>query len=161
MQGHEVTEDARQGDHHIDTGATEFDQWNQAGAGNAAIAVKPGQRTHEGQCLGDGSPFVFQVVTAPQHHGNGFGQRVAVSAVALNQQFGLSLAITHSHGAGDSEGVKAVDIATGGQHCRRAQYVATGCRANVASVQGSQQSRHLGIHRQQSLGLDQLTQHAQ
>ena len=78
LQGHQVAEDARQGHHHVDAGATQIRQRNQAGTDQAAIAVKARFGAVQTQYLSDLAALGFEVVAAPQHHGDRLGKGVAV-----------------------------------------------------------------------------------
>ena len=93
LQRQQVAKDARERDDHVDAWAPQFFQRNQRRTGNAAVAVKARARAHESQHLADGRAFVFQVVRAPQHHGNRLGQGVAVGHVAIDQALGLAGAV--------------------------------------------------------------------
>ena len=156
LQRHQVSEDARQSNHHVHPWSTQFRQRNERGPGNAAVAVKARQCAHQGQGLAYWCALVFQVVAAPQHHGNRLGQRVAVRSVALQQQLRLGCAFAHCQGAGDAERVKTVDIASGGEHCGRAQNVSAWGRSDVAAVERMHQRADLGIHGQLGVDANQL-----
>ena len=121
LQRQQVAEDARQSDDHIDARATEFFQRYQLCADQAAIAVKSRLGTQQTQRLADLAAFGFQVVTAPQHDGDGFGQVVAVFHETRNEFVGLLGPVLHGKRAGNAERVKAVQIAPSGQHVRGAQ----------------------------------------
>ena len=53
-----------------------------------------------------------------------------------------------------------MQIASGGQHLRVAQQIATGGGADVATIECAQQTCQLMVHTQQGIGFHQLTQSA-
>jgi hypothetical protein len=119
LQGHEVAEDARERDDHIDPRTAQLGQRYQGRTGNAAVAVKARQRAHERQRLADGRTLVFEVVTAPQHHGDGLGQRVAIGHKAIQQHLGMAGTVAHRKSARDAKRIKAVHVAPRGQNAWR------------------------------------------
>ena len=145
LQRHQVAEDARQRDHHVDPRPAEFGQRDQLRAGQAAVAVEARPGADQGQGLGDRCPLGLEVVGAPQHDGDGLGEGMAVRHVALDQAFGLARAVLHRIGAGDAEGVEAVQVAPGGQDLRRAQQVAARGGPHEAAVQRAQQAIDLVV----------------
>ena len=161
LQRQQVAEDAREGDDHVDARAAQFFQRNQRGTGNAAIAVKARACAHEGQHLADGRAFVFQVVRAPQHHGNRLGQGVAVCDVAIDQALGLAGSVAQSVGAGDLERIKAVHIAPGRQHVAGLQDVAARGGRDKATFQGAQQAFDFVVGGHLEVAVHQFSNHGQ
>ena len=158
LHGQQVAEDAREGDHHVDAGASEFGQGNQSCTGQAAITVKARRSAHQGQGLCHRAAFGLEVVGAPQHHGHGLGQGLVVLLVAGQEFVGLALAIAHGKGRGHAEGVQAVQVAASGQHVGVADQVAARGRLQVAAVQGAHQALHFVVFAQQAVAAHQLTQ---
>ena len=76
--------------------------------------------------------------------------------VAGDEFVGLHRAVFDRIGAGNSEGVKAVQIATCGQDLGGAHDVAPRCWAYVASVHGGDQAIELAVHHHQAVGISQL-----
>ncbi len=143
LQRQQVAEDARQRDDHVHARPTQRVQRQQLGAGQAAVAVEARLGADQCQGLADRCAFGLQVVGAPQHQRDAFREGVAVGAVPLQQPLGLLRAVLHRIGAGDAEGVEAVQVAAGGQDRRRAQQVAAGGRAHEAAVQRMHQAGDL------------------
>ena len=161
LQRHEVAEYPRQGNDDIDPGTSQILERDQRCPGNAAIAVKTRQRTHQGKCLADRRTLALEVVAAPEHHRNGLGQGVAIGDEAVEQDLGVLGAIPDRKSAGYAERIEAVDIASGGQHFGRAQQVATGSGPDIAAIERVQQGVHFGILAQAVVGGSQRLHHGQ
>ena len=159
LQRHQVTKDARQGDHNIYAGSTQLRQGNQGRTSKAAVTVKAGQCSHQCQSLGNRSTFVFEVIATPQNHGDGFRQCIAISHVTIKQQLGLLGTVFDSKTAGYAERIKTVHVAPGWQHRRRAQNVAARCWANVATIQSAQHGAYFCVDSQHGVGITQLCQY--
>ena len=108
LQRQQVAEDARQGDHHVDPRPPQFRQRDQLRAGQPAIIVKSWPGAEKRQRLGDLGTLALQIVRAPQHHGDAFGQRAAVRQMPLDQLLGLRPALHTGKLAGNTERVEAV-----------------------------------------------------
>jgi hypothetical protein len=93
LQRQQVAEDARQRDHHVHPRAAQLGQRHQLGTGQAAVAVEARPRAHQRQGLGDRAAFALEVVGAPQHQGDGLGQRVAVGPCGGPAGAGLARAV--------------------------------------------------------------------
>ncbi len=118
---------------------------DQRRAAKPAIAVEAGFCAHQRQRLSQRAAFGFQIVGAPQHHGDGFGEGVAICHVAGDQPLGLARAVGHREGAGQAERIEAVQIAARGQHVRRAQQIASRCGTHIMAIEGAQNARRLGV----------------
>ena len=123
MQRQQVAEDARERDDHVDARAAQLSEAHQFGACQTPVAVETGPGTHERQSLSNRPAFAFEVVGAPQHHGNRLGQRMARLHVLGQQPVCLAGAVLDRISTRDAEGVEAVQIAAGGQDLGRAQQV--------------------------------------
>ena len=161
LQRHQVTEDARQGDHHINARTAQLAQGDQGGTSDATVAVKARQSAHQRQGLANRCAFAFEVVAAPQHHGDGGGQGVAVFDVTIQQALRLLGPVFDGKGAGDAKRVKAMQVAPGGQDLRGAQHIATRSGAHKAAIQGMQDGADFGFAGHQVVGFDQLFHHRQ
>ena len=60
--------------------------------------------------------------------------------MTFQQALSLSCAIFDGIGAGQAEGIKAVQVTTCGQDLRRAQQIATGCGTYIATIERGQQA---------------------
>ena len=149
LQRHQVTEDPRDRDHHVDARTTQFLDRHQRGTCDAAVAVKARHRTHQRQSLRKRSAFRFQIVAAPQDHRDGLGQRIAALDIGIEQTLCLGRSIAHRKGARDAEGIKTVNIAPGRQYVGGVQDVATRRRPDETSVERSENRADLMILRQQ------------
>ena len=149
LQRHQITEDARDRDHHVDARTTQFFDRHQCGTCDPAIAVKARHRTHQRQSLRKRAAFRFQIVAAPQDHRDGLGQRIAAFDIGIEQTLRLSRAIAHRKGARNAEGVETVNIAPGRQNVGGMQDVATWRWPDETSVERGENCADLMILRQQ------------
>ena len=152
----QISKNAGQGDHHIHTWTLQFTQGHQLGSGQTSIRVKARTCAHKVERLRQGATFRLEVVGAPQHHGHGFGITRTVCGVTGQEFVGLNSAVTQSKGCGQTEGINAMQISTGGQDVGIANQVAAGGRLDIPCIQGTNQALHLVLLAQQLVGFDQF-----
>ena len=76
----------------------------------------------------------------------------------MQKRVGLARAIAHREGAGNAEGVEAVQVAAGGQDFRRTHQVATGCGPNEAALQALEDALQFEVLGQKAVGVGQALQ---
>ncbi len=116
LQRHQVAEDARQSHNDVDPRPTQLLQRDQLGAGQTTVTVKARGRAQQSEDLPDRRALGLEVVGAPEHNGDGLGQRIAVGHVAVEDALRLLRTVLERVSAGDAEGVEAVDVAPGRQN---------------------------------------------
>ena len=135
LKRQQIAEDAGQRADNVDARPSQLFQRDQGGARQPPIAVEPGPHSHQCQHLTDRSALVFQIIRPPQHDRDGFRHGQAVSPVACDDALRLLRTVLNGEGAGDAEGIEAVEIAPGRQDCRSAKQIAAGSGPDEAAVE--------------------------
>ena len=151
LQGQQIPEDARQGHNNINPGTPKLFQRDQRGPNQTPETVKAGFSPKQCQGLTNRPAFAFQIVGAPQNHGDRFREAIAVSHMAFDQACCLPRPIFNRKGTGQAEGVEAMKIPPGWYDFRRAQDIAPRNRPHIAAVQGMDQGTQFMIFCQQSI----------
>ena len=115
LQWQEVAEDARECDHDIHTWSAQFLKWNKTRASESPEAIEARLGAHECHGLGQWAALGLEVVSAPEHHGNGLWKCMPQVGVLLQKPLGLSLAIDPCESTRHAEGIESMQIATSGQ----------------------------------------------
>ena len=158
LQRQQVAEDAGERDDHVDARPAEFRERQQRGAREPAVTVEARHGAEQGESLADRAAFGFQVVRAPQHERDGLGQRVAVVEVTVEQQLGEAGTVAHGERARDAERIEPVHVATGRQHLRCAQQIASRRGTHVPAVERAQDAVEFTVLHQQAVGAGEFTQ---
>mmetsp|Transcript_21009 Transcript_21009/g.46075 ORF Transcript_21009/g.46075 Transcript_21009/m.46075 type:complete len:1268 (+) Transcript_21009:731-4534(+) len=132
--------------HHVHTGPAQLLQGDDLQLVHAAQSIRHRLDAHHHHDLGQGLAVGLDVVSAPQHQGNGLGVLAAVVVLlAVQQAVNHQLGVLQGSLGGDGLGVQGVDVLAGGQHHGVTDGVTTWARLHVLAVQGLSQGAQLVV----------------